>query len=70
MLLSITVVRVLCCSQKMLQEIEAEETIGFFVTFLSLVVIQLGRPGPLGLFPLLATPLIRLKNSNNSMRIV
>ena len=27
---------------KMLREIETEETIGFFVTFLSLVVFQLG----------------------------
>ena len=29
----------------MLKETESEETIGFFVIFLSLVAFQLGRPG-------------------------
>ena len=36
---------------------ETKETIVFFVTFLSLVVFQLGGPGPLG--PPLATSMIR-----------
>ena len=31
---------------KLLKEFETEETIGFFVTFLSLVAFQLGVPGP------------------------
>ena len=39
----------------MLKETETEETIVFFVTFLSLVIFQLGGAGPLG--PPLATPL-------------
>ena len=30
----------------MLKETETEETIGFFVTFLSLVKFQLGNPAP------------------------
>ena len=34
---------------KMLKETETEETISFFVTFLSLVTLELGEPGPLGL---------------------
>ena len=33
----------------MQKEPETEETIIFFVTFLSLIAFQLGRPGPLGL---------------------
>ena len=32
----------------MLKETKAEETIVFFVTFLSFVAFQLGGPGPLG----------------------
>ena len=48
-LLVTTVVRVYCCTQKMLKEIEMEETIGldFFVTLLSLVAFQLGEHLPL-----------------------
>ena len=42
-----------CCMRvllyaKMLKETKTEETIVFFVTFLSLVAFQLGCPGPLG----------------------
>ena len=33
---------------KKLKETETEETIGFFVTFLSLVTFQLGGHGPFG----------------------
>ena len=36
-----TVVRGYCCTLKMLKENETKETTGFFVTFLSLVSIQL-----------------------------
>ena len=44
----------------MLKEIETEETIVFFVTFLSLVAFQLvGGAGPLG--PPLATPMSSTK---------
>ena len=44
-----------CCTQKMLKETESEETIGFFVIFLSLVAFQLGEArGPS--LPPLATP--------------
>ena len=39
----------------MLKEAENEETMGFFVTFLSLVAFQLGGPG--SLVPSLATPM-------------
>ena len=43
---------------KMLKETETEETIVFFVAFLSMVAFQLGRgPGPLGPPALLATPM-------------
>ena len=44
-LLAVTVVRMYCCTQKMLKETETEATIGFFVTFLSLVAFPLGGPG-------------------------
>ena len=40
----------------MLKETETEETIVFFVTFLSLVAFQLGGPGPPVPLPL-ATPM-------------
>ena len=40
----------------MLKETETEETVVFFVTFLSLVIFQLGGAGPPG--PPLATPMI------------
>ena len=43
---------------KMLKETKAEETIVFFVTFLSLIAFQLGGPGP----PPLATPTILSAN--------
>ena len=36
-----------CCTQKKLKETETEETINFFVTFLSLVALQLKLPGSL-----------------------
>ena len=39
----------------MLKETEADKTIGFFVTFLSLVAFQLGERG--ALVPPLATPM-------------
>ena len=38
----------ICCKQKMLKETEAEETIVFFVTFLTLVAFQLLGGGSLG----------------------
>ena len=44
-LLVIRVVRVYCCRQKMLKETETAETIGFLVTFLSLVAFQLREGG-------------------------
>ena len=56
MLLIIIAVRVYCCTQKMLKNIETDETIGFFVTFLSLVAFQLERAG---LHPPLAAPMPR-----------
>ena len=47
-------------SEKCLQESEDEETIGFFVTFLSLVKFQLrGRPCPLPL----PTPMLRVRKT-------
>ena len=54
----ITAVRVYCCTQKMLKNIETDETIGFFVTFLSLVAFQLEGPG-LHTPPPLAAPMSR-----------
>ena len=36
-----------CCTRKMLIETETEETIGFFVTFLSLVALLFGEGRPL-----------------------
>ena len=54
-LLSVTAV-----SEKCQKEIETEETIGFFVTFLSLVKFQLGGPAPL---PHLATPMLQVKKN-------
>ena len=46
----------------MLKKIETEETVVFFVTFLSLVAFQLGEGlGP----PPLATPVLRLIFSRN-----
>ena len=46
-LLLITVVRVYCCTQKMLKETENEET-RHFVKFLPLVAFQLRGTGTLG----------------------
>ena len=43
------------CTQKVLKETETKETVGFFVTFLLLLVFQLGGPRPPA--PLLATPM-------------
>ena len=40
-----TAVRVYCCTQKMLKNIETDETIGFIVTFLSLIAFQLEEAG-------------------------
>ena len=45
----------------MLKKTETEETILFFVTFLSLVASQLGGAGPLG--PPMATPMTTSFNS-------
>ena len=55
-----------CCTRvllyaKMLKEIETKETIVFFVTFLSLVVFQLGGGGPV---PLLAMPTLCTPGQN------
>ena len=57
-----------CCTRvllyaKMLKE--TEETIVFFVTFLSLVAFQLGGAGPLG--PPLATPMNSKQICNHRM---
>ena len=41
----VNIVVTYCCTRKMLKE--SEGTIGFFVTFLSLVAFQLNDPGPL-----------------------
>ena len=50
-------VRVYCCTQKMLKNIETDETIGFFIIFLSLVAFQLEEPrAP---YPPLAAPMSR-----------
>ena len=44
-----------CCKRELLKQTETEETIGFFVTFLSWVTFQLGR----GRFwASLATPMV------------
>ena len=54
---------------KMLKETETEETIVFFVTFLSLVALQLGRGG--GPSPPLATPMtIAHKHSRGSFFLI
>ena len=42
----------------MLKETETEETIVFFVTFLSLIAFQLGGPVPLVPPPPVATPMV------------
>ena len=41
--------------RKILAETETEETINFFVTFLSLVALQLGVPGSLQSTPMMLT---------------
>ena len=56
-LLLVTAVRVYCCTQKMLKNIQTDETLGFFVAFLSLVAFQL--EGARALYPPLAVPMSR-----------
>ena len=48
---------------KMLKETDTEETIVFFVTFLSLVAFQLGGPGPPSGFAYACSP------THNSFKI-
>ena len=44
-LLLIAVVRVYCCTRKIMKETEMEQTIGFVSSFVSLIAFQLERGG-------------------------
>ena len=37
-----------CCTRKILKETETEETMGFFIAFLSLVALEVGEGGGQG----------------------